>query len=114
MKFFCSSDTSLLAIIMLMTRSRNGSRNPYRGTSPMSSGNDDRSPSPPPRQSCVRMQKPSAASKKSAAKADSPPGGRTLTRSASRGASTQAAVYAWSDVDKVQSAAATQCSLSAT
>ena len=51
-------------------------------------GDDDRSPSPslPLRQSRGRMQTPSAATK-SAAKSDSPPSGRTMTRSASCAAS---------------------------
>ena len=52
----------------------------------------------PHRNSRVRMQTPSAAAKKSAAKSVSHPRGRTMTRSASRGASRacspQAAVYA--------------------
>ena len=70
-----------------MTRSRNGSRNPSRGASPVRRGDDDRSPSPLPRTSRVRMQTPFAAAEKPAAKSDSPPHGRTINRSASRGAS---------------------------
>ena len=95
---------------MVMTRSRNGSRNPSHSAFPVLRGNDDRSPFPPPLlTSRVRMQTPPAA-KKSAAKSDSPPRGRTMTRSASRGASRgsspQAAVYARADADKVKIAAA--------
>ena len=83
--------------MMIMTRSRNGSRNPSRGGSPVRRGaspvrrgaspvrrgaspvrsggdDDDRSPSPslPRHKSRGRMQTPSAATK-SAAKSDSPP-----------------------------------------
>ena len=58
---------------MIMTRSRNGSRNPSRGASPVhrGGGDDDRSPSPSPplRKSHGRMQTPSAVTK-SAAKSD--------------------------------------------
>ena len=87
--------------MMVMTRSRNGSRNPSRGGSPVRRGaspvlrggspmhrggdDDDRSPSHSiPRKSRCRMQTPSAATKsQAAAKSDSPPRGRTMTRSAS-------------------------------
>ena len=91
---------------MIMTRSRNGSRNPSRGGSPVchggspvrrgaspvrrGGGDDDRSPSPSItlRKSRGKMQTPSAATKSQlAAKSDSPPRGRTMTRSASRAAS---------------------------
>ena len=73
---------------MVMTRCRNGSRNPSRGGSPVRSGgspvrygdDDDRSPSPLPHFSRGRMQTPSAAvslggaaSTKSAAKTDTLP-----------------------------------------
>ena len=98
--------------MMVMTRSGNGSRNPSSGTSPVRHCHDeDRSTPPCPLStSCIRMQTPSAAVKKSAAKSDSPPRGRTMTRSSSRGASrgcsSQAAVYARSDADKVKIAAA--------
>ena len=90
--FVFSSDTFLL--LTIMTRSRNGSCNPSRGhgASPVHRGCDDRSPSPPTCTSHVRMQTPSAAvsrragaGKKFAATSDSPPHGRTMTRSASRG-----------------------------
>ena len=113
-----------------MPRSRNGSRNPSRGgspvrrgaspvrrgaspvrrgASPVRSGGDDDDRSPPPSlplcKSCGRMQMPSAA-----AKSDSPPRGRTMTpsasRAASRGGSPQAYVYARSDADNVKIAAA--------
>ena len=99
---------------MPVTRSRNGSHNPSRGASPVRhGGDDDRSPSPLPlRTSRGRMQTSSAAAKKSAAKSDSPPYGRTImmtqssSRAASRGCSPPAAVYARSDADKVKIAAA--------
>ena len=92
---------------MPVTRSctSNGSRNPSNGASPVySDDDDDRSPSPLTRTLRVRRQTPSAAAKKSDAKSDSPPRGRTMTRTASRGASP--AVYARSDAEKVKSAAA--------
>ena len=55
---------------MFMTRSRNRSRNPSSGASPVLSSDGERSPSPPSlRTSRVRIQMPSAA-KKSAAKSD--------------------------------------------
>ena len=62
---------------------RRGASPVRSGASPVRSG-DDRSPSPLPRTSHGRMQTPSAAAnlKKSAAKSDSPPRGRTMTRSA--------------------------------
>ena len=90
---------------MPVTRSRIGFHNPSRGASPVRHGDDDdRSPSPLPCTSRGRIQTPSAA-----AKFDSPPRGRTMTRSASRGASRggspQAAVYSRSDADKVKIAA---------
>ena len=44
-KFISSPDTSLLPIIMPVTRSRNGSRNPSRGASPVLRGDDNRSSS---------------------------------------------------------------------
>ena len=101
---------------MIMTRSRNGSRNPSlgrRGGSPVrcGDGDDDRSPFPLPlRELRGRMQTPSATATKSAAKSDSPPRGRTMTRSASlsasQGGSPQAAVHARSDAENVKIAAA--------
>ena len=110
-----------------MTRSRNPSRAGFpvrsgacpvrRGGSPARSGgdDDDRSPSPSITlsKSCGRMQTrtPSAATKsQTAAKSDSPPRGRTMTRSASLsaspGGSPQAAVHARSDAENVKIAAA--------
>ena len=101
-----------------MTRSRNSSRagspvrrgaspvrcggSPVRrGASPVRGGGDDdddsiRSPSPLPRKSRGRMQTPSAA-----AKSDSPPCGRTMTRSASRAASRGGSPKAAADNDKI-------------
>ena len=91
--------------MIIMTRSRNGSPvrrggSPvHRGGSPVrrgaspvrrGGGDDDRSPSPSItlRKSRGKMQTPSAATKSQlAAKSDSPPRGRTMTRSASRAAS---------------------------
>ena len=71
---------------MVMTCCRIGCCNQSSAASPVhSGGDDDRFPSPLPRHnSCVRMQMPFAASKKSAAaKSNSPPGpapsGRTMT-----------------------------------
>ena len=90
---------------MIMTRSRNGSRNPSRGASPVhrGGGDDDRSQSPslPPHKSRGRMQTPSAA-----AKSDSPPRGRTMTRSASRAASRGGSPQAADNVKLVAAAAA--------
>ena len=94
-------DTSLLPIIISVTSSCNSSRNSSCGASPMRRGDDDRYPSSPPRASRVRMHTPSAAVKKSAAKSDSSPRGRTMIRSSSRSASPQAAVYVWSDADNL-------------
>ena len=96
---------------MIMTRSRNGSRNPSRGGSPVrrggspvrrGGGDDDRSPSPsiPLCKSRGRMQTPSAA-----AKSDSTPRGRTMTRSASRSASRGGSPQAADNV-KIAAAAA--------
>ena len=81
---------------MIMTRSRNSSRAGFpvrrgaslvrRGASPVRRGggddDDSRPPSPLPRKSRGRMQTPSAT-----AESDSPPRGRTMTRSSSRAAS---------------------------
>ena len=71
-----------------------GSRNLSSGTSPVHRYSDDRPPSPRTSRHGVRIQTPSVAvsreggaGKKSAATSDSPPRGRTMTRSASRGAS---------------------------
>ena len=106
---------------MIMTRSRNGSRNPSHGGSPIRRGgspvrrdgdDDDRSPSPslPRHKSRGRMQTPSAAAnlKKSATKSDSPPRGhgRTMTRSASRAASRGGSPQAADNVKIVAAAAA--------
>ena len=96
---------------MIMTRSRNGSHNPSRGGSPVrrgaspvrSGGDDDdrsRPPSLPLCKSCGKMQMPSAA-----AKSDSPPRGRTMTRSASRAASRGGSPQAADNV-KIAAAAA--------
>ena len=98
---------------MIMTRSHNGSRNPSRGdgspvrrgASPVRRGgdDDDRSPSRslPLRKSRGRMQTPSAA-----AKSDSPPRGRTMTRSTSRAASRGGSPQAADNVKIVAAAAA--------
>ena len=103
---------------MIMTRSRNSSRagSPVRGGgapvrrggSPVRRGGDDddsnRSPSPsiPLRKSRGRTQTPSAP----AAKSDSPPRGRTMTRSASRAASRGGLPKAAADNVKIVVAAA--------
>ena len=100
-----------------MTRSRNSSRagspvcgggapvrrggSPVRRcASPVRGGDDDDdssgSPSPLPRKSRGRMQTPSAA-----AKSDSPPRGRTMTRSASRAASRGCSPKAAADTVKI-------------
>ena len=103
---------------MIMTRSRNGSRNPSRGGSPVRRGaspvrrggslvrrgdDDDRSPSPsiPRRKSRGRMQTPSAT-----AKCYLLPRGRTMTRSASRAASRGSSPKDAADNVKIVGAAA--------
>ena len=79
------------------------------GASPGRRGgdDDDRSPSPslPLRKSRGRMQTPSAETK-SAAKSDSPPRGRTVTRSSSRAASRGGSPKAAADNVKIAAAAA--------
>ena len=60
-RFVCSTDTSLMPIIMVMSHSRNGSRNQSHGAFPVQSGSDDKSPSPPRSTFRVRMQTPSIA-----------------------------------------------------
>ena len=102
---------------MIMTRSRNGSRNPSRGASPVhrGGGDDDRSPFPSitPCKSRCRMQMPSATTKsQAAAKSDSPPRGRTMTLSSSCAASRCGSPQAADNVKIVVAAA--DCSLSAT
>ena len=94
---------------MIMTRSRNQSRagSPVRrDASPVRRGCDDddssRSPSPLRHKSRGRRQTPSAA----AAKSDSPPRGRTMTRSASRAASRGGSPKAAADTVKIVADAA--------
>ena len=76
----------------------------HRGGFPVRSGDgdDERSPSPLPlRKSRGRMQTPSATATKSAAKSDSPPHGRTMTRSSSRAASRGGSPLAAADNVKI-------------